>query len=104
VGADWDRPDLSRRSATRTRALTAARGAGGVVVLVVALGILYLAFRGPSGHPTASVATTGGGGAVPVIASGKGAGNGASGIPAATTTGHPTSSAANPAATCRRKS
>jgi len=76
-----------------------------VVVLVVALGILYLAFRGPSGHPSASVATTGSGGAVPVNTSGKGAGNAAgsgaptaSGGPAATTTGHPagSSSAANP--------
>jgi hypothetical protein len=76
----------------------AARGAGGVVVLVVALGILYLAFRGPSGHPTASVATTGRGGAVPVNASGKGAGSGGqSGVPA-TATGHPaaSSSAASP--------
>lgn len=74
-------------------------------MLIVALGVLYLAFRGPSGHPSASVATTGRGGVVPVNTSGKGAGNAAgsgaptaSGVPAATTAGHPagSSSAANP--------
>lgn len=54
VAEDWD-----RRRPARASAATITRTAGGVVALVVALGILYLAFRGPSGHPAAQTATAG---------------------------------------------
>ena len=53
----WAIMDLDGRGRARTPVVTMLRTAGGIIVLAVALGIVYLALRGPSpGHRSAGSA------------------------------------------------
>jgi Beta-lactamase enzyme family len=100
VRADWD----EQRAGGRRRAV--ARVLGGVLAVAVALAILYLAFRGPSGKPAAAVgpatssgpqpATAGPGGTpVPAHAAGPAAAGPGNAAPGRTS---PASRPASPAA------
>jgi hypothetical protein len=84
VRADFDLDD-DRRGSRRDSALRVLTISGEAVLVVGALVILYLAFRGPSGHPSASAApaTATASSSSPYATGGQGVGRGAGTQPAA---------------------
>src|SRR5579862_4556063 len=87
MAEDWD-----RRGSTRAAVTTMVRTAGVVVVLAAALGVLYLSFRGTSGHGAPGHAAVGSSSGW----SSTGGGPFASAVPAATAAGPAAPHTTNP--------
>lgn len=96
VRADFDF-DGDRRGGPWDFLLRVLRIVGEAVLFVGALAILYLAFRGPSGHPSARVVPTATSPSSPYPAGAQGAGQRASAPPAAVPPATPATSAATAA-------
>jgi hypothetical protein len=75
--------DGDQRGGSWGSALGVLRTVGGAIVFVAALVILYLAFRGPSSHPSAGTAPATASSYSPYATGGRGTGQGTGGQPAA---------------------
>jgi hypothetical protein len=75
--------DGDQRGGSWSSALGVLRTVGGAIVFVAALVILYLAFRGPSSHPSAGTAPATASPDSPYATGGRGTGQGTGGQPAA---------------------
>lgn len=82
--SDFDFDD-DRRGGSWNSVLGVLRTVGGAIVVVAALVILYLAFRGPSSHPSAGTAPATASSYSPYSTGARGAGQGTGGQPATIT-------------------